>query len=65
MVNISIIFPWPVLHFLPKENHLEDFLDEMADKYTINVTKTSERIFGQTDFTNIDYMHRIQVSKGD
>jgi len=50
-----------VLH----SNHLEDFLDEMADKYTINVAKTSERIFGKVDFINTDYMHRIQVSKGD
>ena len=57
----QIISEGNVLH----SNHLEDFLDEMADKYTVNVTKTSERIFGQTDFTNIDYMHRIQVSKGD
>jgi len=40
-------------------NHLEDFLDEMADKYCINVDKTSERIFGKADFTNTDYMLKL------
>ena len=40
-------------------NHLEDFLDEMADKYCANVDKTSERIFGKADFINTDYMLKL------
>jgi|TARA_R110000744_G_scaffold380324_1_gene500715 hypothetical protein len=44
-------------------NHLEDFLDEMADKYCTNVDKTSERIFGKADFTNPDYMLKLGKAK--
>lgn len=40
-------------------NHLEDFLDEMAEKYYMNVDKTSERIFGKADITNKDYMYLL------
>tara|TARA_R110000796_G_scaffold118821_2_gene232608 strand:+ start:348 stop:1172 length:825 start_codon:yes stop_codon:yes gene_type:complete len=41
-----------VLH----SNHLEDFLDEMANKYEVFVDATAERLFGKADFTNTDYM---------
>ncbi len=41
-----------VLH----SNHLEEFLDEMANKYKVFVDKTAERLFGKADFTNTDYM---------
>lgn len=44
-----------VLH----SNHLEDFLDEMAEKYKICVDATAERIYGKSDFTNPEYMMRI------
>jgi len=45
---------------LPHCNSLEDFLDQMADKYVANVAKTSERIFGVSDFTNQDYMLKLE-----
>ena len=37
-------------------NHLEEFLDQMADKYFKEVDKTAERLFGKADFVNEDYM---------
>lgn len=45
---------------IPHCNSLEDFLDQMADKYVANVAKTSERIFGVSDFTNQDYMLKLE-----
>jgi len=45
-------------------NHLEDFLDQMADKYRGNVDKTAERLFGKSDFVNKDYMLKLE-SKDD
>lgn len=47
---------------LPHSNHLEDFLDEMADKYFANADKTSERIFGLADFVNPSYMLKLEKS---
>lgn len=44
---------------VPHSNHLEDFLDEMAEKYKICADATSERIYGKADFTNPEYMMRI------
>lgn len=44
-----------VLH----SNDLEDFLDQMADKYHKNADKTAERIFGKADFLNPDYMNLL------
>jgi len=41
-------------------NDLEDFLDEMADKYFVNVDKTSERLFGKADFINTEYMYLLE-----
>jgi len=32
----------------------------MADKYCVNVDKTSERMFGKSDFTNSEYMNLLE-----
>lgn len=37
---------------IPHSNHLEEFLDGMADKYFRESDKTTERLFGKTDITN-------------
>lgn len=47
-------------HDLPHSNDLEDFLDQMADKYCANADKTAERIFGKADFLNSEYMLQIE-----
>ena len=39
-------------------NDLEDFLDEMAEKYWEAADKTSERLFGKKDFANKDFMYK-------
>ena len=39
-------------------NDLEDFLDEMGEKYWEGADKTSERLFGTKDFTNNDFMYK-------
>jgi hypothetical protein len=44
-------------------NHLEEFLDQMADKYFKEVDKTAERLFGTSDFINEDYMLKVEDSK--
>ena len=41
-------------------NHLEEFLDQMADKYFKEVDKTAERLFGKADFVNEDYMLKAE-----
>lgn len=38
-------------------NHLEEFLDDMANKYVNGVAKTTERLFGKADVTNSAYMN--------
>ena len=43
---------------LPHANDLEDFLDEMANKYQSNPDATSERLFGKSDVTVTDYMYK-------
>jgi len=48
---------------LMHSNDLEDFLDQMADKYCANVDKTSERLFGKADFINPEYMLRLENQK--
>ena len=45
-------------HKLPHANHLEEFLDEMAEKYQSNPDGTSERLFGKPDITVTDYMYK-------
>ena len=42
-------------------NDLEEFLDQMADKYCANVDKTAERLFGKSDFVNQDYMLKLEA----
>ena len=42
----------------PHANHLEDFLDEMGEKYKSNPDGTSERLFGKSDVTVTDYMYK-------
>jgi hypothetical protein len=42
-------------------NNLEEFLDQMADKYCANVDKTAERLFGKSDFVNKDYMLKLEA----
>ena len=44
-------------------NNLEEFLDQMADKYYKNADKTAERIFGKADFINPEYMLRLEKSE--
>ena len=44
-------------------NDLEEFLDQMADKYYQNADITAERIFGKADFLNTDYMLQLEKSK--
>jgi|TARA_Y100000310_G_C20451938_1_gene701176 hypothetical protein len=43
--------------------HLEDFLDEMKDKYANNADEVSQRLFGTSDITNKEYMTLIKASK--
>ena len=40
--------------------HLEDFLDQMKDKYSSNADKVSKRLFGKVDITNKEYMTLIK-----
>lgn len=41
-------------------NNLEDFLDQMADKYCANVDLTAERLFGKAEFINTEYMNLLE-----
>jgi len=43
--------------------HLEDFLDEMKDKYSNNADEVSKRLFGKSDITNKEYMTLIGAGK--
>ena len=43
--------------------HLEDFLDEMKDKYAKNSDEVSKKLFGTTDITNKEYMTLIGEEK--
>ena len=40
-------------------NHLEEFLDQMADKYFQFADATTERIYGKKDIFNTDYMNNL------
>ena len=40
--------------------HLEDFLNQMKDKYSSNADKVSKRLFGKVDITNKEYMTLIE-----
>lgn len=46
-------------------NDLENFLDQMAEKYHKNVDATAERIFGKADFVNPDYMLKLEKPEGN
>lgn len=39
---------------------LENFLDEMSVKYLFCADEASENLFGKSDFTNKDYMLRLE-----
>mgnify|MGYP001194768034 FL=1 len=39
-------------------NDLEEFLDEMGEKYWEGADKTSERLFGKKNFANKDFMYK-------
>jgi hypothetical protein len=43
--------------------HLEDFLDEMKDKYSSSANEVSKRLFGKSDITNKEYMTLIGEGK--
>ena len=43
---------------IPHANDLEEFLDEMGEKYYKNVDNTSERLFGKADVADHDYMYK-------
>ena len=43
---------------VPHANDLEEFLDEMGEKYWEGADKTSERLFGKKDFANKDFMYK-------
>ena len=44
---------------IPHSNHLEDFLDEMADKYYKETDKTTQRIFGKDNIVSPEIMSII------
>lgn len=44
---------------IPHSNHLEDFLDEMADKYYKETDKTTQRIFGTDNIISPEIMSII------
>ena len=44
---------------IPHSNHLEDFLDEMAEKYYKETDKTTQRIFGKDNIINPEIMSII------
>lgn len=44
---------------IPHSNHLEDFLDEMADKYYKETDKTTQRIFGKDSIISPEIMSII------
>lgn len=46
-------------------NDLEDFLDQMADKYQSNPDETAKRIFGKADFVNPEYMLRLEKPEAE
>tara|TARA_Y100001937_G_C7075890_1_gene310597 strand:+ start:49 stop:927 length:879 start_codon:yes stop_codon:yes gene_type:complete len=45
---------------IPHSNHLEEFLDAMANKYYKESNKTTQRIFGKENITNTDIVSLIE-----
>ena len=50
---------------IPHSNHLEEFLDAMADKYYKESDKTTQRIFGKENITNSEIMSLMDKKDGD
>lgn len=50
---------------IPHSNHLEEFLDAMADKYYKESDKTTQRIFGKEDITNSEIMSLMDKKDGN
>ncbi len=50
---------------IPHSNHLEEFLDAMADKYYKESDKTTQRIFGKEDITNPEIMSLMDKKDGN
>ena len=45
---------------IPHSNELEEFLDQMGDKYYKNADATTERIYGKTQVFNTEYMNLLE-----
>ena len=45
---------------VPHANDLETFLDQMAQKYVMSVSITTERLFGTQEVANPEYMMRLE-----
>jgi len=45
---------------IPHSNELEEFLDQMGDKYYKNADATTERIYGKTEIFNTEYMNLLE-----
>jgi len=45
---------------IPHSNELEEFLDQMGDKYYKNADATTERIYGKTEVFNTEYMNLLE-----
>jgi hypothetical protein len=45
---------------IPNSSHLEDFLDEMSNKYFKNADIASQRLYGKEDITNTEIMSLIE-----
>ena len=50
---------------IPHSNHLEEFLDAMADKYYKESDKTTQRIFGKENITNSEIMSLMDKKDGE
>ena len=50
---------------IPHSNHLEEFLDAMADKYYKESDKTTKRIFGKENITNSEIMSLMDKKDGE
>ena len=46
-------------------SHLENFLDEMRDKYVHNADMVSDRLFGKDGIINRSYMERMNKKNKD
>jgi hypothetical protein len=44
----------------PMASDMEDFFDAMAEKYSPCADDASNRMFGKSDFTNTNYMFKLE-----